>query len=198
MNSILEKAKKIKFILTDVDGVLTDGLLNFFPNHEGKMEEFKSFSAIDGLGTLIANRAGLTVGIITGRAHPSTVFRASSLGMKYIYQGYLNKLDALNDLCKKENITFEEIAFIGDDIIDLAVMSRIGLAVAPKDATPDVQKCAHYISVKNGGRGVLREVIEIVLKAQNKWDEQVKDITKNGMVKKKMPATVISTSDGVH
>lgn len=195
MENIIQRVAKIKFILTDVDGVLTDGRLHFFPDAKGKIEEFKSFSAVDGLGVLIALKCGLNIGIITGRAHDTTVHRAKSLGMKYIYQGFLNKIPALEDIMQKENLAPEQIAYIGDDIIDLAVMKRVGVTFAPQDARLDVREKADYTTKARGGKGVLREAIEAVLKAQEKWDTMIAGAQTHGFQKPKLPRTQIITAD---
>ena len=198
MNSVTEKAKKIKFIITDVDGVLTDGKLNFFPDHKGKIEEFKSFNATDGIGARIAVKAGLNIAIITGNAHATTVYRADVLGFKYIYQGFLNKLEPLKDITKREKISLDKIAYIGDDLIDLAVMTRVGLAISPKNAVREAAAAAHYVTKASGGNGVLREAVEIILKAQGKWTGIVKDLAASGMITIKTPPVAVITSDGAH
>ncbi|WP_428897197.1 3-deoxy-D-manno-octulosonate 8-phosphate phosphatase (KDO 8-P phosphatase) [Parelusimicrobium proximum] len=187
-----ERAKKIKFLLTDVDGVLTDGKLNFFTTPEGKIEEFKSFNATDGLGFMVLTRAGIASGIITGRAHPTTEHRAKTSGMKYIYQNFTKKINALEDLLSKENISLEEIAYIGDDLIDLPVLTKAGLACCPADAAADIKKVCHYISSVKGGDGAARDVIEFILKAQGRWDEMVEDVKNNGLTRPKYDIQIIT------
>lgn len=197
MSDITQKAKKIKFLLTDVDGVLTNGKLNFFPMEDGRIEEFKCFAATDGLAARLAALGGLETGMITGRAHAVTVKRARSIGMKYIYQGFLKKMDAFKDFLSRENISPEEAAFIGDDVIDIGIMKACAFSVAPADAGAEAKACASYVSKLNGGEGVFRETVEIILRAQGKWDALVADIEKNGVTIIKKPDTVVVTSEEV-
>jgi len=175
MDTIIERAKKIKFVITDVDGVLTDGKINLFFNGGG-IDEFTSFAAIDGLGTLFLNHAGIPSAIITGRAHATTAERAKGLGVKYVYQGFLDKTGPFKDILAKEKITPEQVAYIGDDIIDLPLLSVVGLAVCPADARPETKKYCHYVADTKGGRGVLRETADLILKAQGQWDELERQI----------------------
>ena len=128
MQNTLERAKKIKAILTDVDGILTDGKVNFFLTPDGRVDEFKSFHTQDGIAALLGRKAGLILGIITGRRHATTVRRTEILGYHYMYQGFLSKLGPLHDILKRENLTPEQIAYIGDDITDLPLMKQVGFA----------------------------------------------------------------------
>ena len=171
MTTVNERAKKIKLLIADVDGVLTDGKINLFFNAKGEIDEFTSFAAIDGLGTLFLNYAGIPSAIITGRAHATTASRAKGLGIKYCYQGFLDKTGPFKDILARENITPEQVAYIGDDIIDLPLLSVVGLAVCPADARPETKKYCHYVAAAAGGGGVLRETADLILKARGKWDE---------------------------
>lgn len=171
----LERAKKIKVILTDVDGILTDGKVNFYVAPDGRIEEIKSFHTQDGIAAMLCRSAGLICGIITGRRHETTVSRAGSLGFKYMYQGFLTKSLALKDVLQKENITAEEVAYIGDDITDLPLLKEVGFAATVPGALDVVKAHCHYVTKRVGGDGAYREIIDFILKAQGKLDELVHD-----------------------
>ncbi|MGB2578279.1 YrbI family 3-deoxy-D-manno-octulosonate 8-phosphate phosphatase [Elusimicrobium simillimum] len=198
MDKVIERAKKIKILITDVDGVLTNGKLNLFINAKGELDEFKSFSAVDGLGFLILSDAGIGSAIITGRTHKTTELRATFLGFKYIYQGYLDKKDPFEDILKRENITAEEVAYIGDDIIDLPLLTKVGLAICPGNAREDVKKYCHYITDANGGDECAREVVEMILNSQGKWHPFVEDIKEARWQRKPKAKTQVFTSTGSH
>lgn len=153
MNKELQaRAAKIKAILTDVDGILTDGKLNFFALPDGRVDEFKSFNALDGVAARMCRLSGIILGIITGRRHPATVHRARVLGFSYIYQGFLTKTGPLEDILKRENLRLEEVAFIGDDLTDLPILLKVGLAVTVPNAVDQVKKAAHYVTTRRGGK----------------------------------------------
>jgi YrbI family 3-deoxy-D-manno-octulosonate 8-phosphate phosphatase len=171
---------------------MTKGELNFFVKNDGSVDEFKSFSAIDGLGLIIWSREGMGSAIITGRSHPSTVHRARDCGMKYIYQGSLGKKEPFEDLLKKENLQEEKIAYIGDDLIDLPLLERVGLACCPQNAAEEVKAASHFIAKNKGGEGVVREVVEFILKAQGKWDEVVAKARRGEMARAKKDLHIIS------
>jgi len=196
MDTIIERAKKIKILITDVDGVLTDGKVNLFFNAAGEIDEFTSFAAIDGLGTLFLNHAGIPSAIITGRNHATTAQRAKGLGVKYIYQGFLDKTGPFKDILDKENIKPEQVAYLGDDIIDLPLLSVVGLAVCPADARPETKKYCHYITACGGGEGVLRETADLILKAQGFWEDLELQIKEDKWKRKKKAETQIFTRDG--
>ena len=170
---ILKKAKKIKMLITDVDGVLTDATMNFFATPSGKIAEVKKFCAYDGLACHMLRDGGIKSAIITGGNAPATEARAASLGMDFLYYNYLSKGVALKDLLKKSGLKAEEVAFIGDDFIDMPAMLKAGLACAVKTSIPEVKKIAHYITKKEGGKGAFREVAELLLKAQGKWTKTI-------------------------
>ena len=194
MQNTLERAKKIKAILTDVDGILTDGKVNFFLTPDGKMEEFKSFHTQDGIAALLGRKAGLVLGIITGRRHATTVHRAKVLGYHYMYQGFLSKLGPLQDILKRENLTADQIAYIGDDITDLPLMKQVGFAATVPGAVPCVKQAAHFISTRAGGDGAYREIVDFILQAQGKLSPLVEQ-TLNGWELTKSPSLQIITSD---
>lgn len=173
--TILKKAKKIKMLITDVDGVLTDATMNFFTNPQKELLEVKKFCAYDGLACHMLRDGGIKSAIITGGNAPATEKRAASLGMDFLYYNYLSKGPALQDILKKTGLKAEEIAYIGDDFIDMPVLLKVGLACAVKTSIPEVKKIVHYVTKKEGGRGAFREVTELLLKAQGKWNKTIKN-----------------------
>ncbi len=177
MQNAQERAKHIKLILTDVDGILTDGKVNFFVAPDGHLDEFKSFNTQDGIALMLCHSAGILCGIITGRRHPTTVARAKNLGFKYMYQGFLTKIGPLNDVLEKENLTADQVCYIGDDITDIPLLAEVGFAATVPNAVDVVKDHAHYITKRVGGDGALREVVDFILEAQGKLGpilEQVK------------------------
>lgn len=167
---IIERAKKIKLLVMDIDGVLTDGRI-IYGNYG---DEIKNFDVNDGLGIILTKRAGLKNIILTAKASRVVTKRAKVLKIDKVYQDYHYKIDALINMRKKFKVTDEEICFIGDDVIDIPVLRRVGLAVSPPNAMDDVKPFAHFITEKKGGRGAVREVCDLLLKAQGKWDEVCK------------------------
>jgi 3-deoxy-D-manno-octulosonate 8-phosphate phosphatase (KDO 8-P phosphatase) len=188
------RAQKIKVIIFDVDGVLTDGILWFFPapKNDGSPErtagevkadasgyeivtvnsfEGKGFNAHDGVGMSLARLGGLKLGIITKRISEAVALRARELRVHYVYLGQDNKLLAFDKILAAEAITAEEVAYVGDDIIDLPVMRRCGLAVAVPNAREEVKDQAHLITDHRGGDGAARDAIEYILRAQGKFDD---------------------------
>lgn len=188
---IIDRAKKIKLFLTDVDGVMTDGKLYFFPMRDGTLTELKSFSASDGLGLLLLKDCGINTGMITGRKSATAQHRAKILGMKYVFEGFLSKQEPLENVLKREKLKPEEVCFIGDDLIDIPILKKVGLACAVKNAVPEVKKYSHYITKLEGGHGAVREVAEIVLKAQGCWNKIVSDIANSKWKKVKKPKTIV-------
>lgn len=169
MKDILERAKKIKLVVFDVDGVLTDGSLFYGDNGE----EYKAFYARDGLGMKLLMRTGVQIGIITARNSQLVKHRMDSLGIEHLYQGRLDKLSAFDDLIKKLDLSYEQTSFIGDDVVDLPVMKKVGLAITVQDAHPLVIDNAHWQTPLNGGRGAARNACELIMQAQNTLDEQL-------------------------
>jgi len=166
---VTQRAKKIRVLLFDVDGVLTDGrvCLQSFP--DGSVAEMKIFNAHDGAGLSLAHRMGFKTGVITGRDSPAMSQRAREVGMDFVFQGQKIKLGAYEEAKRLAGVTDEQVAYVGDDLPDLPLLERVGLAVAVGDAVPEVKRAAHYVTRAPGGRGAAREVIELVLKAQGKW-----------------------------
>ena len=160
----IARAKKIKCIILDVDGVLTDGGIYVAPDGS---ELYKPFYARDGL----ARKVGLSTAIITGRASSIVEHRARELHIDLVYQGKLDKRAAYRDIKAKTGYADEEIAYVGDDIVDLPIMRAVGLPCAVGDAVPEVREIAQIIAAERGGRGAVREIYEIILKTQGLWDE---------------------------
>lgn len=193
MDTSKQRAARIRAILTDVDGILTDGKVNFFLAANGHMDEFKSFHTQDGIAALLCRQAGLTLGIITGRRHETTVRRAEILGYHYMYQGFLSKLGPLADIMKRENLTADQIAYIGDDLTDLPLLKRVGFAATVPGAVPCVKQAAHFVSTRAGGDGAYREIVDFILQAQGKLDPLIQQ-AQEGWVLPKAPAMQIITS----
>ena len=158
--------RNVKLIIFDVDGVLTDGRLIISDSGE----QTKEFDSQDGAGIKYLQRAGLTAAVITGRAAKVVALRCKGLGITEVEQGATRKLDAYARIVKRLGLKDEEVCYVGDDLVDLPVMWRVGYAVAVPNARPEVRKAAHYVTKAGGGRGAAREVIEKILKAQGKWD----------------------------
>lgn len=169
-NDVLHRAAQIKLLLMDVDGVLTDGTIYFAPGADGKMVETKGFNSQDGLGLHFWNGLGLKSGVISGRDSPAVIERAKMLKMSYVYQGHLAKEMSFDQILMDAGVTDAETAFIGDDFTDAPLMRRAGLAVAVENAREEVKSVAHLITSKRGGDGAVREVIEVILKAQDLWN----------------------------
>lgn len=170
MQDILEKASRIKLVIFDVDGVLTDGSL--FLSDDG--QEYKAFNSKDGFGMRLLQDSGIDIGIITGRESTLVRLRMEELGITQIMQGRREKGPALDEMMEKNGLTLDEIAYVGDDVVDLPIMSRVGLSIAVQDARPVVKKHAHWITESVGGRGAGRDVCELILEAHGKWDDIIK------------------------
>ena len=169
-NELLTRAQRIKLLLLDVDGVLTDGRLYF--SNQG--DEFKAFSTLDGQGIKMLQRSGVKVGIITGRTSHLVSKRASDLGIQILVQGREDKWEALQDILREHPLALDEIAFMGDDWPDLTVMCRVGLALCPANGHSSVVERAHWQSKARGGEGAVREACDLIMKAQNTFDTVLK------------------------
>ena len=163
----LPKAKTIKLLLLDVDGVLTDGSLIY--SHEG--QESKAFHTQDGFGLRMLQDSGVEVGIITARSSEALARRGQDLEILHLYQGAPNKLDAYKDIVNKTGYKPYEIAYMGDDWLDLVLLKRVGLAVAPANAVIEVKELAHYTTERSGGHGAVREICDLILEAREKHRE---------------------------
>ncbi len=169
MQDILEKAANIKLVIFDIDGVSTTGAL--YLGDDG--QEYKAFNSKDGHGLRMLQDAGVEVAIITGRTSNVVLHRAKDLGITRIYQGKRQKLPAYEELVAETGLSHEEIAYVGDDVVDLPVMTRVGLAICVQDGHPFVKKHAHWITEHNGGCGAGRDVCELILEAQGKLESML-------------------------
>ena len=163
------RAARVKLLLLDVDGVLTDGrvILN------GGSSESKNFHIRDGISMVWAQRVGLKVGLLSARSSPTTTQRAAQLGITLMYQGVQSKIESYDHIVGEVSVADDEVAYMGDDIVDLAVLERVGLATAPADAVDEVRSRVHWVSSRPGGNGAVRELIEMILRAQGHWDDIV-------------------------
>jgi 3-deoxy-D-manno-octulosonate 8-phosphate phosphatase (KDO 8-P phosphatase) len=164
------RAKLIKLLLMDCDGVLTDGQLELLENGD----EQKTFHARDGQGISLFHRAGWKTGIISGRTSSAVERRAQDLKMAFVRQYAKDKVKALEEILAAADCSADECAYIGDDVADIPVMRRVGLSVAVADAVEETKQAAHYVTKLKGGRGAVREVTELILKAQGRWEELMK------------------------
>ncbi len=171
----MKRAKKIRLLLMDVDGVLTDGRIWLQSWPDGTAHEIKGFSAYDGAGLKFARAAGLRTGVITGRESAAVTRRAKEADVEFVYQGRGEKLPAYEEILRSAKLNDEEIAYIGDDLPDLSILSRVGLAVAVANAVPEVKRAAHFVTKASGGNGAAREVVELILKSQGKWNSVLRD-----------------------
>ncbi|HWX25754.1 MAG TPA: HAD family hydrolase [Vicinamibacteria bacterium] len=167
--ALAERCRKIRLLLTDVDGVMTDGTLLLLPGGG----EGKSFHVRDGFGIVLAQRAGLRVGILSGRSSEVVSVRAQELGIGVVRQGILDKAAAFRDILKEEALDPWEVAYVGDDLNDLPVLSEVGLSAAPADAPLDVRSQVFMVLDAPGGRGCLREFVEAILRARGDWEQAV-------------------------
>ena len=165
--SLEAKASRIKLLLLDVDGVLTDGVVTIHADGS----ESKAFGIRDGIAMVWAQRAGVTVGLLSARHSATTPHRAAQLGVTIVQQGVLNKVEGYERIVESIGVSDDDVAYMGDDIVDLAVLARVGLSAAPADAVQEVRDRVDWISRAKGGGGAVRELIEMILKAQGRWDE---------------------------
>ena len=163
------KAAGVKLLLLDVDGVLTDGAVVL----HGDSTESKRFHIRDGIAMVWAQRSGITVGLLSARYSPTTAQRAAQLGITLVHQGVASKIDTYDQIVGDMVLSDTEVAYMGDDIVDLAVIGRVGLAAAPADAVAEVRLRVDFVSVHRGGEGAVREFIELILRAQGIWDSIV-------------------------
>jgi 3-deoxy-D-manno-octulosonate 8-phosphate phosphatase (KDO 8-P phosphatase) len=165
------RAARIRLLLMDVDGVMTDARLFYFPGPDGAMVETKGFDAQDGIALQWASWMNLATGVISGRDSPALEHRARQVKMKYIYQGHIEKVPIYEKILAEAGVTDEQVGYIGDDLTDAPLLARAGLAAAPANARPEVRGMVHLVTQAAGGHGAVREVIEVILQAQGKWDE---------------------------
>lgn len=173
-----DRIKRIRLVLMDCDGVLTDGRIMLSADGD----EQKSFHTRDGHGIVLLHRAGIKTGIISGRTSSLLERRALELGMNILRQGTWNKTKDFEEVLKEANVNEDETAFIGDDVTDIPLMYRVGFAVAVADAVQETKDAAHYITTLNGGFGAVREVADLVLKTQGQWEELMKRYTSKATI----------------
>jgi 3-deoxy-D-manno-octulosonate 8-phosphate phosphatase (KDO 8-P phosphatase) len=167
---LTDKIRTICLLVLDVDGVMTDGKIII----DDLGRETKNFDVKDGHGIKILMRYGIDVILLTGRRSVAVDHRAKDLGIVEVHQGVLNKLEIFEEILQKRSLHYENIAFIGDDIVDIPLLKRVGFSVAVADASEDVKKCVDYNTKKTGGDGAVREVCELILRAQGKWVDVAK------------------------
>jgi 3-deoxy-D-manno-octulosonate 8-phosphate phosphatase (KDO 8-P phosphatase) len=164
---IIDRARRIKLLILDCDGVLTDGRIIMLPGSD----ETKAFDVKDGHGIVMAQRAGLRVAIISGRKSSVVQTRAKELGVSHLYEMAWVKTEPYEKVLAEEGLADEAVCYVGDDVVDIPLLRRAGLAVAVADAVDEAKQVSHLVTTRAGGRGAVREVIEFILKAQDKWDE---------------------------
>lgn len=176
---VLTRARKIKLFLMDVDGTLTDGGVCLISttaasgSEDSAVSEMKVFNAHDGQGLSLAHTMGIQTGFITGRSSPAVARRAHELRVPFVYLGQAKKTDAFEQCMQKAGVTAEEVAYMGDDLPDIPLAQRAGLAVCVADGAPELAAVCHYTTRRRGGHGAAREVVELILKAQGRWEEAV-------------------------
>jgi 3-deoxy-D-manno-octulosonate 8-phosphate phosphatase (KDO 8-P phosphatase) len=171
--ALKKRAAQIKLLLMDVDGTMTDGGVLLLSQPDGSALEIKKFDAHDGQGLTLAHTAGIRTGCITGRESPALLRRAHEMKMDYIYMKIPLKMPAYEEILAKAGVKDTEVAFVGDDLPDIPILKRVGLAVAVGDAVVDVKKVAHYTTKAHAGKGAIREAIELILKSKGIWDELI-------------------------
>jgi 3-deoxy-D-manno-octulosonate 8-phosphate phosphatase (KDO 8-P phosphatase) len=177
--SVLARARKIKLFLMDVDGTLTDGgvcLISTTASAEGAepvVSEMKVFNAQDGQGLSLARTMGIQTGFITGRRSPAVAQRAKELRVSYVYLGQAKKAAAYEECLRLAGVREEEVAYLGDDLPDIPLAQRSGLSVCVADGAPELAAVCHFVTRRPGGRGAAREVVELILKAQGRWEEAI-------------------------
>jgi 3-deoxy-D-manno-octulosonate 8-phosphate phosphatase (KDO 8-P phosphatase) len=171
--SVRKRARRIQVLLMDVDGTMTDGSVTLLSQPDGTALEIKTFDAHDGQGLTLAHTAGLRTGCITGRESPALLRRAREMQMEFIYQKQPVKIPAFEEIVKKAGVPESAVAYVGDDLPDLPIMRRVGLAVAVGDAVPEVQRGAQYVVKAHAGKGAIRETVELILKSKGIWEEMI-------------------------
>jgi len=174
-HQVAGSVQNIRFVLLDVDGVLTDGRVGLLPDGD----EIKYFSIYDGLAVRMAQQVGIEVGFISGRRSREVVVRGEELGVETIIQGSTDKVKDVDRLLEQKNLKLEEIAYVGDDLPDIPLLKRVGFSAAPRNAAEPVKYCVHYVTRAKGGDGAVREVIDLLLKTSGKWDQIIENLEKS-------------------
>jgi 3-deoxy-D-manno-octulosonate 8-phosphate phosphatase (KDO 8-P phosphatase) len=170
--ALAKRAKQITVFLMDVDGTISSGV-TLLSRKDGTADEIKTFDPHDGQGLTLAHTAGIRTGVITGRESPALQRRANELSIEFVYMKQPQKIAAFEEILQKTGATESQVAFLGDDLPDMKVMRRVGLAVAVGDAVPEVKKIAHHVTTAFGGKGAAREVVELILKSKGIWEEMI-------------------------
>lgn len=186
----IQKAKNLKLLLTDIDGVMTDGKLVWYTDGEGRPIEVKNFESLDGMGMIFLRACGIRTGIISRGTAPVLRQWAELLGMDILYYGVSDKAAALQDACARFGVSTAETAFIGDDIIDLGVLKAAGLPLTVANGVEEVKQIASYTSPKRGGEGAVRDICEQILKARGEWEKVVSQVA-NGTFQDPHPQLMI-------
>jgi 3-deoxy-D-manno-octulosonate 8-phosphate phosphatase (KDO 8-P phosphatase) len=171
--ALKKRAAQIKILLMDVDGTMTDGGVALLSQPDGTALEIKTFDAHDGQGLTLAHTAGIRTGCITGRESPALLRRANEMKMEFVYMKQPTKIPAYEEVLRKTGVPDSAVAYVGDDLPDLTVMHRVGLAVAVGDAVPEVKKAAHFVTKSAGGHGAIRDAVELILKSKGIWEEMI-------------------------
>lgn len=171
---LLAQAAKIKLLLMDVDGVMTDGTLWNVPGPDGQIFETKGFDSQDGIGLQWLSWYGIKTGVISGRVSPATEVRAKQCKMAYVYQGHIEKIPILEEILADAKVSPDEVAYIGDDFTDVVIMRRVGLGIAVANARDEVKGAAHWTTPNRGGCGAVRDAVQLILTAQGIWPEIIK------------------------
>jgi 3-deoxy-D-manno-octulosonate 8-phosphate phosphatase (KDO 8-P phosphatase) len=171
--SVKKRAKQIKILLMDVDGTITSGAVMLLSQPDGSALEIKTFDAHDGQGLSLARTAGLRTGVITGRGSAALRRRARELDIEFVYENQPHKISAYEEILQKTGVPEFAVAYIGDDLPDLTVMKRVGLAVAVANSAAEVIAAAHFVTQANGGQGAARETVELILKSKGIWEKMI-------------------------
>jgi 3-deoxy-D-manno-octulosonate 8-phosphate phosphatase (KDO 8-P phosphatase) len=172
-SQVAKRAKQITVFLMDVDGTITAGGVTLLSLPDGSTEEIKTFDAHDGQGLSLAHTAGIRTGVITGRGSAALQRRAQELKIEFVYEHQAQKIAAYEEILKKTGASEAMVAYLGDDLPDITIMRRVGLAVAVGDAAPEVKRVAHHVTRAIGGKGAAREVVELILKSKGIWEEMI-------------------------
>ena len=168
---LLARAARVRLLLMDVDGVMTDGTYWSQPDGNGGLAEIKAFDSQDGIALQWLRRFGIQAGVISGRVSVATEERARQAGFAYVYQGHTEKIPVLDEILEKAGLGAEQVGYVGDDLTDVVVLHRVGLGIATANARPEVKAEAHWVTPSPGGRGAVRDVVELLLKARGRWAE---------------------------
>jgi len=171
---LIERASKIKVLLMDVDGVLTDGHLYFVPDAQGNIVETKAFDSQDGIALRWLNWYEIKTGVISGRDSPATLERARQVSMTWVFQGHIEKIPLFEQIMSEAKVGSDEVAYVGDDLTDVVIMRRVGLSFATANARAEVKSSATAVTEAVGGSGAVREVVELILKGRGVWEELLK------------------------